>query len=118
MRTYERNGVHVEQCAACRGIFLDSGELEQLAAAERHHYAAPEVPVPPAPPSPPAWAPPPPRDLDAAPREYAAPRERAPYDWLDEREPYDDRYRDDRYRYDERYRKRRKKDFLDVLFDL
>ena len=112
MRTYERNGVHVEQCAACRGIFLDSGELEQLAAAERHHYTAPEVPVPPAPPAPPAWAPPPPRDL------YAAPPERTPYDWLDERERYDDRYRDDRYRYDERYRKRRKKDFLDVLFDL
>ena len=70
------------------------------------------MPVPPAHPSPPAWAPPPPRDL------YAAPRERAPYDWLDERERYDDRYRDDRYRYDERYRKRKKKDFLDVLFDL
>lgn len=30
MRTYERNGVLVDQCDECRGIFLDRGELEQL----------------------------------------------------------------------------------------
>src|SRR4051812_21854144 len=30
MRTYERNGVHLEQCDTCRGIFLDFGELESL----------------------------------------------------------------------------------------
>jgi Zn-finger nucleic acid-binding protein len=34
MRTYERNGVHVDQCADCRGIFLDRGELEKLIDAE------------------------------------------------------------------------------------
>ena len=34
MRTYERNGVHVDQCADCRGIFLDRGELDRLIAAE------------------------------------------------------------------------------------
>ncbi len=34
MRTYERNGVHVDQCADCRGIFLDRGELEKLTEAE------------------------------------------------------------------------------------
>jgi Zn-finger nucleic acid-binding protein len=34
MRTYERNGVHVEQCDTCRGIFLDHGELEALGRAE------------------------------------------------------------------------------------
>jgi Zn-finger nucleic acid-binding protein len=34
MRTYERNGVHVEQCDTCRGIFLDHGELDALARAE------------------------------------------------------------------------------------
>ncbi|MGY1809380.1 zf-TFIIB domain-containing protein [Blastococcus sp. SYSU D00669] len=34
MRTYERNGVHVDQCADCRGIFLDRGELERLIDAE------------------------------------------------------------------------------------
>ncbi len=30
MRTYERNGVTVDQCEDCRGIFLDRGELERL----------------------------------------------------------------------------------------
>ena len=34
MRTYERNGVHVDQCSDCRGIFLDRGELERLVDAE------------------------------------------------------------------------------------
>lgn len=30
MTTYERNGVHVDQCRECRGVFLDRGELERL----------------------------------------------------------------------------------------
>jgi Zn-finger nucleic acid-binding protein len=34
MRTYERNGVHVDQCTECRGIFLDRGELDRLLDAE------------------------------------------------------------------------------------
>jgi len=35
MRTYERNGVTVDQCIDCRGIFLDRGELERLVDAEQ-----------------------------------------------------------------------------------
>jgi hypothetical protein len=35
MRTYERSGVTVDQCADCRGIFLDRGELERLVDAEQ-----------------------------------------------------------------------------------
>jgi uncharacterized protein len=34
MRQYERNGVYVDQCSECRGIFLDRGELERLIEAE------------------------------------------------------------------------------------
>jgi len=34
MRSYERNGVNVDQCTDCRGIFLDRGELERLVDAE------------------------------------------------------------------------------------
>lgn len=34
MRHYERNGVMVDQCGDCRGIFLDRGELERLVDAE------------------------------------------------------------------------------------
>ena len=30
MRQYERSGVTIDQCADCRGIFLDRGELERL----------------------------------------------------------------------------------------
>lgn len=30
MRTYNRNGIQIEQCDSCRGIFLDYGELEHL----------------------------------------------------------------------------------------
>jgi hypothetical protein len=30
MRTYNRNGIQLEQCDSCRGIFLDFGELEGL----------------------------------------------------------------------------------------
>lgn len=38
MRSYERNGIVVDQCTGCKGIFLDRGELEQLMAAETAHY--------------------------------------------------------------------------------
>jgi uncharacterized protein len=34
MRTHKRNGVAIEQCTKCHGIFLDRGELEQLIGAE------------------------------------------------------------------------------------
>ena len=30
MRSYERNGITVDQCGECRGIFLDEGELPRL----------------------------------------------------------------------------------------
>lgn len=40
MRPYERNGVVIDQCTGCRGIFLDRGELESLMDAESSFYAA------------------------------------------------------------------------------
>jgi len=39
MRTYERNGVTIDQCSGCRGLFLDRGELERLVDAEGSYYA-------------------------------------------------------------------------------
>ncbi|WP_026341364.1 zf-TFIIB domain-containing protein [Actinomadura atramentaria] len=48
MRTYTRNGVHIEQCDNCRGIFLDYGELEALSRMEAAHHTPP-------PPAAPAW---------------------------------------------------------------
>jgi Zn-finger nucleic acid-binding protein len=47
MRTVDRNGIHLEQCDGCRGIFLDRGELEQIVGAEQQYYAA--APPPPYP---------------------------------------------------------------------
>ncbi|ABY24507.1 conserved hypothetical protein [Renibacterium salmoninarum ATCC 33209] len=40
MRSYERNGVMIDQCEGCRGIFLDRGELEQLMDAESRFGSA------------------------------------------------------------------------------
>lgn len=51
MRTYERNGVHLEQCDNCRGVFLDFGELEHLTQLESRFTAQP----PPTPGYGPAW---------------------------------------------------------------
>jgi len=42
MRTVDKNGVHIEQCEGCRGIFLDRGELEQISGAERAYYGGPQ----------------------------------------------------------------------------
>ena len=92
MRTYERSGVTVDQCTECRGIFLDRGELERLTDAETSHFAP----------------------------EPEAPPQRQP----DRRERDDD----DDYRYREReyretyggqghHRKRKKRSFLEELFD-
>jgi uncharacterized protein len=93
MRTYERSGVHVDQCTDCRGIFLDRGELEHLVDAEQ------------------GWQ----RSHSA----HSAHRER---DYERERErgfpfPFGERDDDDdRHRYGSSH-KRRKKSFFDELFD-
>ncbi len=89
MRTYERNGVHVEQCSDCRGLFLDRGELEKLVEAEGSFYSAPA-------PTPAAAPPPPPR-----------------------REEHHHHHQPDHGGYDYRgkHYKKRKKNFLEELFD-
>ncbi|WP_432134453.1 MULTISPECIES: zf-TFIIB domain-containing protein [unclassified Streptomyces] len=46
MHTYNRNGVQIEQCSNCRGIFLDYGELETLTRLESQW--AQQAPPPPA----------------------------------------------------------------------
>ncbi|EFF90070.1 conserved hypothetical protein [Streptomyces sp. e14] len=57
MHTYNRNGVQIEQCSGCRGIFLDYGELEALTRLEAQWtQPAPPPPAPQAYPAPPAPA--------------------------------------------------------------
>ncbi|MGW7369302.1 TFIIB-type zinc ribbon-containing protein [Streptomyces sp. NPDC054841] len=53
MHTYNRNGVQIEQCSGCRGIFLDYGELESLTRLESQWVQQ----APPAPPAPQAYPP-------------------------------------------------------------
>ena len=38
MRQYERNGITIDQCSECRGVFLDRGELDRLIDAESSSY--------------------------------------------------------------------------------
>lgn len=45
MRTYDRSGVHIEQCEMCRGIFLDYGELEALTRMQNQYMQAPPPPA-------------------------------------------------------------------------
>jgi hypothetical protein len=47
MKSYERNRILVDQCTGCGGLFLDKGELEQLAAAETAWHAPAASPVSP-----------------------------------------------------------------------
>jgi Zn-finger nucleic acid-binding protein len=44
MRTHRRNGVTIEQCTECHGVFLDRGELEQLIGVESSFLGADPVP--------------------------------------------------------------------------
>ncbi|TWD80401.1 hypothetical protein FB561_1476 [Kribbella amoyensis] len=101
MRTYERSGITVDQCTECRGIFLDRGELERLVDAEQQFNGGGQR------------------------------REEKRYD--DRRYDNDKRYEDKRYddrryegdrkyegdrRYDNQYHhKKKKKSFLEELFD-
>lgn len=100
MRTYERSGVTVDQCGECRGIFLDRGELERLVDGELRYNAPPQQQQP----------------------RY---EEKKRYD-NDDRRYDNDRRGDDRYydndrKYDPRYGgqhpRKKKKSFLEELFD-
>ena len=94
MRTVDKNGVHIEQCDGCRGIFLDHGELERIAGAESAYYGSP-----------------PPYQSPGGRRGYAdSPR---PY-YADSPRPHRGGYYEDSPRH---YRGHRKRSFLENLFD-
>lgn len=94
MRSYERSGITVDQCTECRGIFLDRGELERLVDAENAWAAQAAPPSPPQTPAPPQQGP-----GYAMPPSYGSDRG---YD-----RGYDDRS----------YHKKKRKSFLEELFD-
>lgn len=99
MRSYERNGVTIDQCGDCRGIFLDRGELERLMDAEAGFYSKQQ-------------------------REPERVEERRPEPpRYEERRPEPPRYDERKYDTDERHyggyygKKRKKTSFLSELFD-
>jgi Zn-finger nucleic acid-binding protein len=103
MRAYERNGVTIDQCTGCRGLFLDRGELERLVDAEGSYYEREAMQ---------ARAPEPER-----PRERERERER--YDYDSDREPtLRDYFGKPGHGHGSGYHKKRKrKSFLEDLFD-
>lgn len=115
MRQYERNRVVVDQCTECGGLFLDRGELEALAAAERAYYGDP-VPAAVLQQLPPGYQHP-------AGYQQAAPiYDDRHYDQRGYRDPvYIDRRYDDRRPYNDGYqgksKKRKARSFLEDLFD-
>ncbi|HEX8598549.1 MAG TPA: zf-TFIIB domain-containing protein [Chloroflexia bacterium] len=142
LQMMERQGIEIDYCPQCRGVWLDRGELDKII--ERSHTVfgaaqqpetarvtgttgAPTMPVQPhmtpqVPPQPPGapYAPPPAPQAPAQP--YSYPRD---YDRDDDyhdrgdypqaRREYQDRYdRDDDREYG---RKRKRRSFLDDIFD-
>ena len=85
-----REGVEIDFCPQCRGVWLDRGELDKIIDRAATVLSAPTAPT------------------------YSGPEDRRPDDRYERR--YDDDRDDDRY--DSRSgRKRKKRSFLDDLFD-
>jgi len=101
MQTLERSGVQFDMCPACRGVWLDRGELEKLmdAATADGRASAPVAAPAPAP----------------APQAYAQPAPPQPSPWGQPQ--YAQRPRDDRYRHDDDYRYKKKRDSIFDIFD-
>lgn len=87
----ERAGVEIDYCPQCRGVWLDRGELDKVI--ER---ATPTV------------------ALQEPPREV--PRREEPRRDA-EREPRREEYRGDHGRHDDDYRRKKKRGFLNDIFD-
>lgn len=98
MQTLDRDGVQFDMCPACRGVWLDRGELEKLMASAAEDGRASATPAaPPSQPQPQPWG---------GGRPYADDR-----GYRDDRRG-DDRHRDDDYRY-----KKKKRDSIFDIFD-
>ncbi len=119
MRSYERSGILIDQCAECRGVFLDRGELDKLIDAEAEYQQASVTAAPGAPAQSPAWGSPQPRGYDDRYRDDDRYRSQHRGDHDRDDRYRGDRYSDDRYRHDDDYKygKKRKRSFLDDLFD-
>src|SRR5688500_14692206 len=95
----DRNGVEIDYCPKCRGVWLDRGELDKIIERSNAYFAGQEgsQPVP-----------------QNQPSQPVPPPQQRPYD--------DDYYKKDRYYGDKQYndpyyRHKKKKGFLGDFFD-
>lgn len=128
MKVVDKDGIHIDQCEGCGGVFLDRGELEQAVQAENAFYAnaAPPAYRPEGPPAG-GYAPPPPPPAQPVPPNVMRPYADAPRDYrggyADSPRPYRGGYADSPRPYrggyrDAHYGKRRKRGgFLENLLD-
>lgn len=118
MRTVDKGGVHIDQCQGCRGIFLDRGELEQVVRAESSFYGQQAAPPPYRP------------DVSAgghrgrypdSPKPYRGGHADSPKPYrgghADSPKPYRGGYSDSPRPYGQGHGHRRKRSFLEGLFD-
>ena len=80
----ERQGIEIDYCPTCRGVWLDRGELDKIIERSAAQPAAAAVPAPPPQQPQQPWGSPPPQQ---------------------------------HYGHDPRYRHKRRKSFLEELFD-
>ena len=118
----ERQGVEIDYCPQCRGVWLDRGELDKIierqsAFEERIAAAAAPAPAP----SPQQQQPPPPPQYGAPPPQYGAPPPRRRDDDDDDDDerhfPVDRGARSERDHRHDRYGTGRRRGFLGELFD-
>ncbi len=80
----ERQGIEIDYCPQCRGVWLDRGELDKIIERTTAEVAPPRQPAPP-PPPPQGYAPPPPQGYAPQPPypgHYGKPRKHK--HWLSE----------------------------------
>ncbi|MEV0153464.1 zf-TFIIB domain-containing protein [Micromonospora sp. NPDC050686] len=114
MRQYERSGVVIDQCAECRGIFLDRGELEKLFEAEANWSQQQAGPTPQAPAQ--GGYPPPPPPPARQPGYGAVPPPPPPPGPGYPPQPAYGHGQQQHYGYHGHYRRKKRKGFLDEMF--
>ncbi len=92
-----RDGVEIDYCPQCRGVWLDRGELDKIIDRAAASLAPSEPPAP---------------SRQDAPRGYETGRRD---DYRDDRDRPRDRYDDDRRR--DSYKKHKRRSFLEDLFE-
>lgn len=97
----DRQGVEIDYCPECRGVWLDRGELDKIIERSAGYGASATQTPPSAQPYPSQATPPPPPYRD----EYR------------KDDHYKDGYQKDGYQKDGYYKKKKRESFLDDLFD-